>query len=60
MRQSVRRPLQESMKEKLIAQDDTIYPHNQNYIVFGTLLLWVAWLFFNAGAGSGLTQDEIA
>lgn len=39
-----------AFKEWLVNQTDEFRPHNQAYIVTGTLILWVAWLFFNGGS----------
>lgn len=39
-----------AFKEWLVNQTDEFRPHNQAYIVAGTLILWVAWLFFNGGS----------
>jgi len=45
------------MREKLWDNIDDVEPHNQSYIVFGTLVLWVAWLFFNSGAQDRLLNN---
>lgn len=39
-----------AFKEWLVNKTDEFRPNNQAYIVAGTLILWVAWLFFNGGS----------
>lgn len=43
-----------AFKEWLMNQSDEFRPHNQTYVVTGTLILWVAWLFFNGGSTNNL------
>jgi Amt family ammonium transporter len=38
-----------AFKEWLMSQKEDFRPHNQTYVVTGTLILTVGWLFFNAG-----------
>ena len=37
------------LKNLLSTQEDEFRPHNQGYIVLGTLILFAGWLFFNGG-----------
>jgi Amt family ammonium transporter len=39
-----------AFKEFLQTQKDDFRPHNQAYVVAGTIILWVGWLFFNGGS----------
>jgi ammonia channel protein AmtB len=41
---------QDAFKIWMQNQANEFRPHNQAYIVMGTLLLWVCWLFFNGGS----------
>jgi len=33
-----------------MANDDTFEQNSYPFIVYGTILLWVSWLFFNGGS----------
>jgi len=37
-------------KDFVLHSSDEFRPHSQPYIVYGTLILWIAWLFFNGGS----------
>lgn len=50
----VDRDYHQAFKEWLVNSTDEFRPHNQAYIVYGTLILWVAWLFFNGGSQGNL------
>ena len=39
-----------AFKEWLTHQNEDFRPHNQAYIVAGTLILFISWLFFNGGS----------
>jgi Amt family ammonium transporter len=39
-----------AFKKMLLYSKDEFRPHNTSYIVYGTMILWAAWLFFNGGS----------
>ena len=39
-------------------EQETLSPHNISLVVFGTLILWVGWLMFTAGAAEGVYEHE--
>lgn len=48
----------QAFKEWILYHVDEFRPHNQAYIVYGTLILWVAWLFFNGGSQGNLFAER--
>lgn len=50
MMKHVNKEYHPQFKDWMVNSVDEFRPHNQAYIVFGTLVLWVAWLFFNGGS----------
>eukprot|EP00349_Pseudokeronopsis_sp_Brazil_P004365 CAMPEP_0202960590 /NCGR_PEP_ID=MMETSP1396-20130829/4734_1 /ASSEMBLY_ACC=CAM_ASM_000872 /TAXON_ID= /ORGANISM="Pseudokeronopsis sp., Strain Brazil" /LENGTH=300 /DNA_ID=CAMNT_0049679897 /DNA_START=551 /DNA_END=1453 /DNA_ORIENTATION=+ len=50
----VNRDYHQAFKEWLVHTTDEFRPWSPTYIVYGTLVLWVAWLFFNAGSQSNM------
>jgi Amt family ammonium transporter len=48
--ESVHEDYHEAFKEYLVNQTDEFRPYNPAFMILGTLLLWVCWLFFNAGS----------
>ena len=40
----------EALKEYLYNLSDEFKPYNPAFMILGTLLLWVCWIFFNAGS----------
>jgi ammonium transporter, Amt family len=47
-----------AFKEWLTNQNDDFRPHNQAYIVAGTLILFISWLFFNGGSTNNLFVER--
>ena len=50
----VYRDYHQAFKEWLLSQTDEFRPHNPTFVVTGTLMLWVAWLFFTASCNRDL------
>jgi ammonia channel protein AmtB len=50
---------QDTFKEWTLAQEfDDLRGHNQAYVGLGIMILWVGWLFFNAGSTLVLTYER--
>ena len=54
---SVNQDYHDAFKEYLLNLNNEFRPHNPAFMIVGTLLLWVCWLFFNAGSVEELEED---
>lgn len=52
--ESVDKNYHTAFKEYLMNMSDEFKPYNPAFMILGTLLLWVCWIFFNAGSVSSL------
>lgn len=41
-----------------MAEDDSFEQNSYPFVVYGTILLWVSWLFFNGGSTFGMFQPR--
>lgn len=41
-----------------VADDTEFEPHSIPFVVFGTIVLWVSWLFFNGGSTADMYQPR--
>lgn len=48
--ESVDKNYHAAFKEYLMNMSDEFKPYNPAFMILGTLLLWVCWIFFNAGS----------